>query len=302
MGRRWCELVPQFLVRVIKRKLRTKTMQFHETKISFIGAGNMASAIIEGLLEKGLAPENIMASDPSQDKLDAMAQKLGIKVSMQNKAAVEFSDVLVLCVKPQVLEQVIEPISSVIAERSPVVVSIAAGIEMNSLERWLGSDLPIVRCMPNTPAQVLEGASGLFANSHVSAQQKAVIEALFSVIGYATWVDQESLIHAVTALSGSGPAYIFLMIAEMAKTGEELGLDAHAAKRLAAQTVLGASKMVLQSELAPQQLKQNVMSPGGTTERAIGVFESEGLGSIVNKAMHSAATRSEELAALLGGK
>jgi len=277
-------------------------MQLDATHISFIGAGNMASAIIQGLLEKGLSASQITASDPTQTKLDAMQSQLGIQVSTSNEEAVAQADIVVLCVKPQVLEQVIAPLKSTLAEKRPVVVSIAAGIEMASLEQWLGESLPIVRCMPNTPAQVLLGASGLYANAHVDASQRDVVEALFSAIGYATWVEQESLMHAVTALSGSGPAYIFLMIAEMAKAGEKLGIEAISAKRLAAQTVLGAAKMVLESELPPQLLKQNVMSPGGTTERAIGVFESEGLGELVDKAMSAAATRSEELAEMLGGK
>jgi len=281
-------------------------MNLTSAKISFIGAGNMASAIIEGLLENGLSASAITASDPSQEKLDAMQARLGIKVTTDNAVAIAEADVVVMSVKPQVLEQVLSPLTATLIERQPVLVSIAAGIEMSSLEAWVGAPLPIVRCMPNTPAQVLEGASGLYANGQVSAAQKAVVEGLFGAVGYATWVSEESLIHAVTALSGSGPAYIFLMIAEMAASGEKLGLDAEAAKRLAAQTVLGAAKMVLESDLPAQQLKKNVMSPGGTTERAIGVFEANGsdgsLGALVDRAMSAAAERSEEMAALLGGK
>lgn len=281
-------------------------MNLTSAKVSFIGAGNMASAIIEGLLEKGLSADAITASDPSQEKLDGMKARLGINVTTDNGAAIADADVVVMSVKPQVLAQVLSPLTAQLIAQQPVLVSIAAGIEMSSLEAWVGAPLPIVRCMPNTPAQVLEGASGLYANTQVSATQKDVVEGLFAAIGYATWVADESLIHAVTALSGSGPAYIFLMIAEMAASGEKLGLDADAAKRLAAQTVLGAAKMVLQSDLPAQQLKKNVMSPGGTTERAIGVFEADGsdasLGALVDRAMTAAAQRSEEMAALLGGK
>lgn len=281
-------------------------MNLTSAKVSFIGAGNMASAIIEGLLEKGLSADAITASDPSQEKLDGMKARLGINVTTDNGAAIAGADVVVMSVKPQVLAQVLSSLTAQLIAQQPVLVSIAAGIEMSSLEAWVGAPLPIVRCMPNTPAQVLEGASGLYANTQVSATQKDVVEGLFAAIGYATWVADESLIHAVTALSGSGPAYIFLMIAEMAASGEKLGLDADAAKRLAAQTVLGAAKMVLQSDLPAQQLKKNVMSPGGTTERAIGVFEADGsdasLGALVDRAMTAAAQRSEEMAALLGGK
>lgn len=277
-------------------------MQLNTSKISFIGAGNMASAIIEGLIENGVAPGVIMASDPTPEKLDEMSQRLGIGVTTDNALAVSSADVVVLAVKPQVLEKVIEPLKALFEEHKPVVVSIAAGIEMGSLQAWLGGGVPIVRCMPNTPAQVLEGASGLFANDFVSDAQKQVVEDLFSAVGYATWVGDESLIHAVTAVSGSGPAYFFLMISEMAKAGQRLGLDGDAAKLLAAQTALGAAKMVLESDLSAEQLKLNVMSPGGTTERAIHVFENEGLPELVDKAMKACADRSKEMAALLGGK
>ena len=277
-------------------------MQLNTSKISFIGAGNMASAIIEGLIENGVEPSLLLASDPTPEKLDEMGSRLGIGVTTDNAIAVSSADVVVLAVKPQVMAQVIEPLKAQFEARKPVVISIAAGIEMSSLQTWLGDGVPIVRCMPNTPAQVLEGASGLYANAHVSDSQKQVAEGLFSAVGYAVWVDDESLIHAVTAVSGSGPAYFFLMISEMAKAGVALGLEAESAKRLAAQTALGAAKMVLQSELPAEQLKRNVMSPGGTTERAIHVFENEGLPELVSKAMTACADRSKEMAALLGDK
>lgn len=282
--------------------MSNKSMQLNTSKISFIGAGNMASAIIEGLIENGVEPGSILASDPSPEKLDTMQARLGIGVTTDNAIAVSSADVVVLAVKPQVMAQVIEPLKAQFEEKRPVVVSIAAGIEMQSLQNWLGATVPVVRCMPNTPAQVLEGASGLFANAQVSDAQKEVIEAMFAAVGYATWVEDESLIHAVTAISGSGPAYFFLMISEMAKAGEVLGLEADSAKRLAAQTALGAAKMVLESDLPAEQLKRNVMSPGGTTERAIHVFENDGLPELVSKAMTACADRSKEMAELLGDK
>lgn len=276
-------------------------MKLSTSKISFIGAGNMASAIIEGLIENGVESSSILASDPTPEKLEVMQARLGIGVTTDNAIAVSSADVVVLAVKPQVMAKVIEPLKAQLQEKLPVIVSIAAGIEMQSLQSWLGDAVPIVRCMPNTPAQVLEGASGLFANAHVSEEQKQVVEAMFAAVGYATWVADESLIHAVTAVSGSGPAYFFLMIAEMTKAGEALGLEADSAKRLAAQTALGAAKMVLESDLSAEQLKVNVMSPGGTTERAIHVFENEGLPQLVSKAMTACADRSKEMAELLGG-
>ena len=275
-------------------------MKLDELNISFIGAGNMASAIIEGLIENGVSPKRVTASDPSQDKLTQMAETLGINTTTDNVEAVRAADIVLLCVKPQVLEAVVAPMKDALAAQSPVVVSIAAGIEVSSLQKWLGEDIAIVRVMPNTPAQVLEGASGLYATEKVSAEQKQAVEDVFAAIGVARWVASEKLIHAVTAVSGSGPAYFFLMISEMAKAAEKLGLSAEDAKQLAAQTALGSAKMVLESDLPAEQLKKNVMSPGGTTERAFHVFENEGLPQLVEKAMTACADRSIEMAALLG--
>jgi pyrroline-5-carboxylate reductase len=277
-------------------------MQLNNTKVSFIGAGNMASAIVGGLLEKGLPAQNIFASDPSEEKLAEMQSRLGIQVSQSNEAAIQHADVLVLCVKPQVLERVCCALSSAIEAQGCLVVSIAAGIEVKSLEGWLGANTALVRCMPNTPAQVMSGASGLYANTNVTEQQRDIALELFKAVGVAQWVESEDLIHAVTALSGSGPAYIFLMISAMAEAGVKLGLEPETAKQLAAQTVQGAAKMVLASDVSPDQLKRNVMSPGGTTERAISVFEGDGLVALVEKAMTAAADRSVEMAAELGDK
>lgn len=270
--------------------------------VGFIGAGNMASAIIEGLLANGISPGQIHTSDPSSEKLEALRDKLKIHTTTDNEALIRAVDVVVLCVKPQVLEQVVEPLKSALSETKPLIISIAAGIEMSSLEQWVGARQAIVRCMPNTPAQVLMGASGLFANAEVSGAQKAVAEQIFSAVGVAEWVADEALIHAVTAVSGSAPAYVFLLIDEMARIGETMGLDRHSAQQLAAQTVQGAAKMVLEGDVAPQQLKRNVMSPGGTTERAISVLEGEGLGALLERAMTACAERSKEMAAQLGSK
>lgn len=281
-------------------------MQLNDTKVSFIGAGNMASAIIGGLLAKGLPASNIFASDPSADRLAEMQSRLGIEVSQDNEKAIQHADVLVLCVKPQVLEKVCTELAGAIKASGCLVVSIAAGIEISSLEGWLGRDTALVRCMPNTPAQVLGGASGLYANANVSDQQRDIALELFKAVGVAQWVETEDLIHAVTALSGSGPAYIFLMISAMAQAAVKLGLEPETAKQLAAQTVQGAASMVLASDLSPEQLKRNVMSPGGTTERAIFVLEGddegEGLVALVEKAMTAAAEQSRKMAAQLGDK
>lgn len=263
-------------------------------RISFIGAGNMASAIIGGLLKQGIEAGNIIATDPSEERRQVLSTTLGIQVMAENDQAVANADVVVLCVKPQVLQQVCEGLATALAHK-PLMISIAAGIAMADIQRWLGSPVPLVRCMPNTPAQVLKGASGLIANEQVSASQKALAGELFSSIGLVEWLHHEDLIHAVTALSGSGPAYAFLVIEAMEQAAIKLGIEADAARILAAQTVLGAAEMVLAGDVSPGQLKRNVMSPGGTTERAIEVLEQQGLVATFDQAMQAAAQRSVEL-------
>ncbi|MFT6028989.1 MAG: pyrroline-5-carboxylate reductase [Oleiphilaceae bacterium] len=275
-------------------------MGLHDKKICFVGAGNMANAIIGGLVQNGFSAHSIIASSPSEEHLQQIKSNWGVQTSSDNAASVKQADVIVLSVKPQVLKQVCEQLSANLKHR-PLIISIAAGIELNSLNAWLGLDQSIVRCMPNTPAQVLKGASGLISNEHVSEEQKALSAELFSGIGIVEWLLNEAQMHSVTALSGSGPAYIFLMIEAMEAAAIKQGIDAGTARKLAAQTVLGAAQMVLDSDISPGQLKQNVMSPGGTTERAIQVFEQSDLSGIVDKAMQAAADRSEELAAILSG-
>jgi len=198
------------------------------------------------------------------------------------------------------LQSVCEEIANAL-NHQPLIISIAAGISIDSIHSWLGNDLPIIRCMPNTPSQVLKGASGLIENAQVSDSQKQAASELFAAIGIVEWVKDESQIHAVTALSGSGPAYIFLVIEAMEAAAIKQGLSPETARKLAAQTVAGAAEMVLSSDIEPAQLKRNVMSPGGTTERAIQTFESLGLMSIFESAINAAAERSVEMSAQLKG-
>jgi pyrroline-5-carboxylate reductase len=273
-------------------------MTLHNKRICFIGAGNMANAIVGGLIQNGFPAANIISSAPSKEHLEAIQAAWGIQITDDNLFAVSQADIVVLSVKPQILKQVCESLKSSLAHQ-PLVISIAAGIEMTSLQLWLGEQLAIVRCMPNTPAQVLTGASGLFANARVSAEQKSLSADLFSGIGLVEWLEDEAQMHAITALSGSGPAYIFMMIEAMEAAAVKQGIASEAARKLAAQTVLGAARMVLDTGTAPDQLKRNVMSPGGTTERAIKVFEQQQLMMIVEQAMQAAADRSRELAAIL---
>lgn len=273
-------------------------MGLTDKKICFVGAGNMANAIVGGLVQQGHPANNIIASAPSEEHLAQIKANWGIQTSEDNSASVKQADVIVLSVKPQVLKQVCEDLAPHLTHH-PLIISIAAGIELKSLNAWLGQDQAIVRCMPNTPAQVLKGASGLIANTHVSTNQQALSAELFSGIGIVEWLADETQMHSVTALSGSGPAYIFLMIEAMEAAAIKQGISIETARKLAAQTVLGAAQMVLNSELSPAQLKKNVMSPGGTTECAIQVFEQNNLLGIVDRAMQAAADRSEELATIL---
>ena len=270
--------------------------------IVFIGAGNMASSIIGGLVANGYPATMITASAPSQEHLEAVSSQYNVNTTTNNHHAAAEADILVLAVKPQVLEVVCSDLVATLADKTPLVISIAAGVETSHIEMWLGKSLPIIRCMPNTPALVSQGASGLFANQQVSAEQRQQADEIFQAIGVTEWVSEETQMHGITALSGSGPAYFFLMMEALEDAAVKTGIQRETARKLAIQTVLGAAEMAKQSELEPAQLKRNVMSPGGTTERAIQCFEEGGIRALFETAVGAAADRSKELAELLGKK
>lgn len=268
--------------------------------IGFIGGGNMATSLISGLLASGLPPQQIWVSDTNQALLTQHAEQLQVNVSPDNAAVIAAVDVVVLAVKPQVMRQVIEPLASQIQQRNVLVVSIAAGISQQSLTRWLGSQVAIVRCMPNTPALVLTGATALHANDQVNSSQRDLAENILRAVGICLWVKDEAQLDAVTAVSGSGPAYYFLLMEAMEKAALELGLDEHSARLLIQQTALGAAKIALESAESPQQLRQRVTSPGGTTQKAIETFQADGFEALVAKALHAARDRSIEMSEQLG--
>lgn len=270
--------------------------------ISFIGAGNMASAIIGGMLDNGYKADSIWVSAPDDQHLQNLRDRFGVSVTTDNRHCARQSDMIVLAVKPQVMQQVCQDIAPVVQNTRPLLVSIAAGLESDTLDEWLGGGTPLVRVMPNTPSLVGKGAAGLYANDRVSEQQKADTESIFSSIGMAWWVNDETMLHAVTALSGSGPAYFFLLLEALEDAATDAGMAADTARQLAIQTMAGAAEMAGRSEHDPAQLKRNVMSPGGTTERAIQCFEDGGLRNLVKKAYQSAFRRSGELAKELSGK
>ncbi len=267
----------------------------NSTKIGFIGAGNMANSLIRGLIAKGAAAENIWAADLDNDKLGLLAKDLGIHTGDNAQVAAK-ADVIVLAVKPQVMRNACLTLAADLNGRDVLLISIAAGITTAHLENWLGETVPIVRCMPNTPALVGMGASGLFANSNVSSEQRQVAEEVASAVGFAAWVDQDSDIDIVTAVSGSGPAYFFLFMEAMQASAVEMGLSEELARELTYHTAAGAAALARSSEDDIATLRRNVTSPGGTTEQAILQFENGELRGLVSAALNAARIRSVELA------
>ncbi len=269
-------------------------------KIGFIGAGNMATSLIQGLIASGHTPENIWISDINSDSLQILSKNLNVNIADNNIALVNGVDVVVLAVKPQILRTVAEEIATIIGRLQPLVVSIAAGISQSSLTQWLGEEVAIVRCMPNTPALVLTGATALHANSNVNDEQRDSAENILRAVGISLWLDNEAELDTVTAVSGSGPAYFFLLMEAMESAARELGLNEHQARLLILQTALGAAKIALESNESPEQLRKRVTSPGGTTQAAIECFEQKGFSAIVNQAIHAAHNRSVSMAKELG--
>ncbi|HEF4759864.1 TPA: pyrroline-5-carboxylate reductase [Pseudomonas putida] len=269
-----------------------------KTRIAFIGAGNMAASLIGGLRAKGLDAAQIRASDPGEETRTRVSAEHGIEVFADNAQAIEGADVVVLAVKPQAMKTVCEAIRPSL-KPGQLVVSIAAGITCASMNNWLGNQ-PIVRCMPNTPALLRQGVSGLFATAQVSADQRQQAQELLSAVGIALWLDEEQQLDAVTAVSGSGPAYFFLLIEAMTAAGVKLGLPADVAAQLTVQTALGAAHMAVASDVDAAELRRRVTSPAGTTEAAIKSFQADGFEALVEKALGAAAHRSAEMAEQLG--
>lgn len=262
----------------------------------------MASSIIGGLIESGHPASHISAADPFPASLDRLRQIGVASVHSDNAAAVAVADadVVILAVKPQVMAEATASIARAVGSNKAVVISIAAGITVASMQARLGPQIAIVRCMPNTPALLRCGASGLFANDQCSARQRDFAESILSAVGMTCWVSAEEDLDAITALSGSGPAYFFLFMEAMIRAGQELGLEQEVATRLALQTGLGASRMALESTEDLAELRRRVTSPGGTTERAVLSLERDDLSGIIGRAMRAAADRAAEMARELG--
>jgi pyrroline-5-carboxylate reductase len=272
------------------------------SNICFIGGGNMATSLIGGLIAQGHAVDSIVVSDPNESQREQLTKQYGIKTFADYGPALASADIVLLAVKPQVMKVVALNIASAIPAdaKQPLFVSIAAGINLFSLQSWLGEQQAIVRCMPNTPSLIQLGASGLFANEHTSISQKRLAETVLKAAGIVQWVQSEAEIDAVTAVSGSGPAYYFLLMEAMIDAGVELGLSRDTARELTLQTAIGAAQMAKESDVDVAELRRRVTSPGGTTEQAINTFESAHLRDIVQAALSAAHHRSGELAKLLG--
>jgi pyrroline-5-carboxylate reductase len=263
-----------------------------DCNISFIGGGNMAQALIGGLIARGLAPTRITVSDPVERVRELLAEK-EVQVTTDNAAAILNADVVVFAVKPQVLAQVLKPLRGLFAGK--LVISIVAGAEIATMANLLDTQR-IVRVMPNTPALVQTGAHGLFANEAVSQADRDLASQVLAATGLTIWVPAESQIDAVTAVSGSGPAYFFYMMESMIRAGKNLGLDEKTATELTLQTALGAAQMAITSANSPAELRKNVTSPNGTTQAAIEVFDHAQISQNIQAALAAAKTRSQELA------
>ena len=262
-------------------------------KIGFLGGGNMATALIGGLIAKGQDPRSIAVIEMAPVARERLAAKYPIHLSTAPDAAIQAAEVLVLAVKPQDMQKAIASISGF--SREKLIVSVAAGITLKSLSRWLDGHRKIVRCMPNTPGLIGAGITGLFAAAEVSADERQKAEGILRAVGEVVWLAEERLLDPVTAVSASGPAYVFWFIEQLAAAAVKLGIPPADALKLAKQTVLGAARLASASEKDPSQLRQDVTSKGGTTEAALKVFDEEKLAERFMRAVEAASRRGAEM-------
>ena len=260
----------------------------------------MGRSIIGGLIADGCRPKDLWVVDTDQAKLKLLRNDFDVNTTSSGAEAITGADVVVLAVKPQVMHEVAHAIQAAVEKRKPLVISVAAGIRVADLSRWLGNYNTIVRTMPNTPALVRSGATALYANPPVTSAQRNLAESIMRAVGITLWVSDEILMDAVTAVSGSGPAYFFLVMEAMENSGHRLGLPRESARLLAMQTAYGAAKMALESNEGLAELRQRVTSPGGTTEQAIRVMQEQHLEDTFAQALQAAYDRAAELASMLG--
>ncbi|HUB90529.1 MAG TPA: pyrroline-5-carboxylate reductase, partial [Dyella sp.] len=260
---------------------------------------NMARSLIGGLIATGLAPADIRVADPQAETRERLGRDFGVATWAENRLAAADADVLMLAVKPQVMPAIHAELRDLLQRHRPLLISIAAGVRIDQLERWFGNLLPIVRCMPNTPALIGAGATGLCANLRVTPQQREQAQHILDAVGITRWIDNEALMDTVTALSGSGPAYFFALVEALEEAAVAQGMPRDTARILATQTCLGAGRMLVESNEAPATLRQRVTSPNGTTQAALESFSADQLPRIVARAVAAATRRGAELAAAL---
>lgn len=263
--------------------------------IAFIGVGNMARSIFSGMLASGYPAKNIIGTSRTPEKRDYYQQQYGITMLADNDSAVSQADVVVLCVKPAQMQDVIEAFSASVRE-DQLFISVAAGVELDAMAHWLGKPVALVRSMPNTPSQLGVGMTGLIANQYTSDEQKTWVSELFSSIGHSIWVDNEEYMHTVTSLSGSAPAYFFRFLEAMIKHAQQQGMDETTSRELASRTMLGAARMVIELDEPIAQLRKNITSPKGTTEQALLSLEASDIDKMVADAMTACINRSKEMA------
>lgn len=259
----------------------------------------MAASLIAGLLADGYDPRRLIVGDPDTSRRDILATRFGVRTTEHNAEAVGDADLVVLSVKPQLARRVCRELSPTLGQPRPLFISVMAGIRERNIREWLGGNTSLVRAMPNTPAMIQAGAIVLHATPETSSAQRNQAETVLRAGGLTRWVDQEAQMDAVTALSGSGPAYFFLLMEILEQVGVELGLESENARLLTIQTALGAARMAMESDDSPHALRERVTSPGGTTERALDVLESGGIRALVTRAVDAACECSEELSRIL---
>lgn len=278
----------------------TTTAQHAQPIVGLIGAGNMARSLAGGLLNNGWPKARLLLADPDANQRQGAQEALGVSVYEDNAEVAGRAEILVLAIKPQAMVEAARALAPHVQKRKPLVVSLAAGVRLNDIERWLGGGLAMVRVMPNTPALVGSGASGMYANERVDARGRDQAESILRAVGITVWVENEALIDVVTALSGSGPAYFFLMMEALERAAVEQGLDPKQARLLTLETAFGAAKMALEGGEEPALLRRRVTSPGGTTEAAIHVFEDSGMRRLCKEAVTAAIKRARELGDMFG--
>jgi pyrroline-5-carboxylate reductase len=267
--------------------------------LAFIGGGNMARSLIGGLIARGASATKMTVADPATAALDHLAQRYGVQVTQDNAKAVENAQAVILAVKPQELRKVVQQLAPSLAHR-PVLISVAAGITTADIHRWSGG-LPVVRAMPNRPALEGCGMTALYATPDVAASARSLAEQILGAVGATLWVDTEAQMDVVTAVSGSGPAYFFLLIEMLEQAGVSLGLSAEVARKLATETAYGSGCMARAASESPATLREQVTSKGGTTEAALRHLEANKVRDIFAAAVAAAARRSAELAKEFGG-